>query len=140
MPDLRENVEGTLRNAGWSESPPGPMGSLWTASGGIPGTIAVPARIIDGSQEWISVVQRISRWLGRDVPDVERLIRYFNVDVAYTTEEPPAPDRRVEGCAVSPSWRCCCCPSSGESANPESALRDHWARDCPSTPTTKEDR
>lgn len=30
-------------------------------------------------------------------------------------------------------WRCCCCPASGESDNPEHALLDHWARACPRT-------
>ena len=31
------------------------------------------------------------------------------------------------------AWRCCCCPAQGEATNPEHALRDHWARDCPTS-------
>lgn len=32
---------------------------------------------------------------------------------------------------VGRAWRCCCCPANGRSTQPEHALRDHWARDCP---------
>lgn len=35
-------------------------------------------------------------------------------------------------------WRCCCCPAQGRSTQPEHALRDHWARDCPASLTRQE--
>ncbi|MCL2785522.1 MAG: hypothetical protein FWD55_08890 [Propionibacteriaceae bacterium] len=64
---------------GWREGRPGTAGSLWSRSGAVEATIAVPSQI--GDNEWAGLIDRIARAEGIDTTSVEHTIRFSTVDV-----------------------------------------------------------
>ncbi len=85
------DLQSYMRSVGWSESPPGTMGTLWTKGDyeiGLPRAVGRDERIM-----W-DVLARLARAEHLDIDAVARKARYFRIDVTQfrASDEERTPD------------------------------------------------
>jgi hypothetical protein len=82
--DSLDSVQAYLRRRGWVQEPPGPAGSWWRRPGQQPperAVIGVPDRIVPGTIEWRSVIERLAAYEQRSFEEIAETIRDQFVDV-----------------------------------------------------------